>query len=194
LRYPAIVKHVDGFGSIGLTPASRVTDARALVEQANVMIADTGAALIEEFIEGDEYTVLVSEDPSAPDGAHVYEPAQCCFPAGESFKHFELKWCAYEGLEWRPCEDPAVRARLMDATRTVFSGLGGESYSRCDFRVERDGRVWFLEINTTCGVFYPPGAEGSADVILQRDPGGHRAFLDRILRAAIARASRAGGR
>jgi D-alanine-D-alanine ligase len=48
LRYPAIVKHVDGFGSIGLTPASRVTDARALVEQANVMIADTGAALIEE--------------------------------------------------------------------------------------------------------------------------------------------------
>ncbi len=190
LRYPAIVKHVDGFGSIGLTPASRVTDTRALVEQANAMIADTGEALIEEFIEGDEYTVLVSEDPGAFDGVRVYEPVQCGFPPGETFKHFELKWLGYEGLEWRPCEDPAARASVMDATRTVFLGLGGESYSRCDFRVDRDGRAWFLEINTSCGLFYPPGAEGSADVILQRDPGGHRAFLDRILRAAMVRAAR----
>jgi len=186
LRYPAIVKHIDGCASIGLTPASRVTDARALVEQANVMIAAAGGALIEEFIEGDEYTVLASEDPSAPEGLRVYEPVQCGFPPGETFKHFELKWLGYEGFEWRPCEDPAARASVMDATRTVFSGLGAESYSRCDFRVDHEGRAWFLEINTSCGVFYPAGAEGSADVILQRDPGGHRAFLDRILRAAIA--------
>jgi D-alanine-D-alanine ligase len=190
LRYPAIVKHIDGCGSIGLTAASRVTDPRALVEQAKVMIADAGGALIEEFIEGDEYTVLVSEDPGAPGGVCVYEPVQCVFPKGETFKHFDLKWVGYEGLVWRESQDERARARVMEATRTVFTGLGGVSYSRCDYRVDRDGHAWFLEINTNCGVFYPAGAEGSADVILKRDPGGHRAFLERILRAAIARARR----
>jgi D-alanine-D-alanine ligase len=190
LRYPAIVKHIDGCGSIGLTAASRVTDPRSLVEQAKVMIADAGGALIEEFIEGDEYTVLVSEDPDAPEGVRVYEPVQCAFPAGETFKHFDLKWVGYEGLVWRAGEDPRARERVIEATRTVFAGLGGVSYSRCDYRVDRDGHAWFLEINTNCGVFYPAGAEGSADVILHGDPGGHRAFLERILRAAIERARR----
>jgi D-alanine-D-alanine ligase len=190
LRFPAIVKHIDGCGSIGLTAASRVTDPCALVEQAKVMIAAAGGALIEEFIEGDEYTVLVSEDPSAAEGVRVYEPVQCSFPAGETFKHFDLKWVGFEGLVWNETQDERARERVMEATRTVFTGLGGVSYSRCDYRVDREGHAWFLEINTNCGLFYPAGAEGSADMILQRDPGGHRAFLERILRAAVERARR----
>ena len=64
------------------------------------------------------------------------------------------------------------------------------SYARCDFRVDARGEPWFLEINTTCGIFYPPGAEGSADMILRCDPLGHRGFLELILRGALARRQR----
>ncbi len=32
------------------------------------------------------------------------------------------------------------------------------------------GRIFFLEINPNCGIFYPEGAYGSADVILSLDP------------------------
>lgn len=37
-----------------------------LVEQAHLMIERFGGALIEEFIEGREFTVLVAENPDDP--------------------------------------------------------------------------------------------------------------------------------
>ena len=89
------------------------------------------------------------------------------------------------------CESlDALRAELARVTRVVFEGLGGVSYARCDFRVDAEGRAWFLEVNTTCGVFYPPGAEGCADhILLQGREGreGHAEFVTRILDAALAR-------
>jgi D-alanine-D-alanine ligase len=32
------------------------------------------------------------------------------------------------------------------------------------------GKVYFLEHNPNCGIFYPPDAMGSADYILSLDP------------------------
>jgi D-alanine-D-alanine ligase len=190
LRFPLIVKHFDGCASMGMTRASRVVTREDLAREARAMIAEAGAALIEEFIEGDEYTVLVAEDPDAPESPICFTPIRCAFPPGETFKHFELKWCGYEGLTWRPCADPALADRLAEATRRMFAGIGGESYSRCDFRVDAEGTPWLLEINTSCGVFYPPGAEGCADMILKLDPIGHQGFLDHLLRCALVRARR----
>ena len=187
LAYPAIVKHIDGWGSVGMTAASRVTDADALMARGRDMLALAGGALVEEFIEGDEYSVLVVEGREAP---WVPAPVACRFPPGETFKHFDLKWRTFEGLAWGPCHDPALRAELARVTRVVFEGLGGVSYARCDFRVDAEGRAWFLEVNTTCGVFYPPGAEGCADhILLQGREGreGHAEFVTRILDAALAR-------
>ena len=184
LSYPAIVKHADGWGSVGMTAASRVTDADALVARGREMFALAGGALIEEFIEGDEYSVLVVE---GRDAVWVPGPVACRFPPGETFKHFDLKWRAFEGLAWMACDDPALRAELARATRVVFEGLGCTSYARCDFRVDAAGRAWFLEVNTTCGVFYPAGAEGCADHILLGEADGHAHFVTRILDAALAR-------
>jgi D-alanine-D-alanine ligase len=189
LATPAIVKHIDGWGSVGMTAASRVTDADALVARGREMLALAGGALIEEFIEGDEYSVLVVEGRGAL-GCWVPAPVACRFPPGETFKHFDLKWRSFEGLAWGPCDDPALRAELARVTRVVFEGIGCVSYARCDFRVDAEGRAWFLEVNTSCGIFYPPGAEGCADHILLREPGGHAELVARILDAALERRGR----
>lgn len=189
LRFPLIVKHFDGCASVGMTRASRVLTEEALSREAQAMIAEVGGALIEEFIEGDEYTVLVAEDPDAPERPRCFTPVRCGFPPGETFKHFELKWRTHEALTWKPCADPALAARLAEATRRMFVGIGGQSYSRCDFRVDVEGTPWLLEINTNCGVFYPPGLEGCADMILTFDPIGHQGFLDHLLRCALHRAA-----
>ena len=187
LRFPLIVKHFDGFGSVGMSRASRVTDAAGLHEQAQAMIALAGAALVEEYVAGEEYAVLVAEEPGAPGQARALAPVRCAFPPGESFRHFDLKWSGFEALGWLPCADAGLAGRLEELSRRIFVGIEGVSYARCDFRVDERGEPWFLEINTTCGIFYPPSAEGSADMILRHDPIGHRGFLEHVLRCALAR-------
>jgi hypothetical protein len=69
--------------------------ARGLVRQARKIMRRHGAALIEEFIEGTEVTVLVAENPDDPARPKTYTPIQYRFPEGESFKHASLKWVDY---------------------------------------------------------------------------------------------------
>lgn len=190
LRFPLIVKHPSSYSSIGMTPASRVETRRELEEQAERTIESFGGALIEEFIEGRELSVLVAEDPDRPDHPTAYTPIEILFPPGESFKHFDLKWVDYHGLECVPCHDDLLAERAKDACRKLFVGLGGTSYGRCDLRVDRHGEVYMLEINPNCGVFYAASDPGTADLILQHDPAGHRGFVEQILRAALARRKR----
>lgn len=190
LRYPMIVKHPSSYSSIGLTPASRVMDADALHEQATIMIDKFGSALIEEFIEGREYSVLVAENPDDPANPIPYVPVEFCFPPGESFKHFDMKWLDYDGIVCVPCDDPELAARMIEATQKLFLGLDGVSYGRTDIRVNAEGEVYILEINPNCGVFYPPEAQGSADLILDYDEKGHVHFVNTIIRAALKRAQK----
>jgi len=63
LRFPLIVKHHSSYASIDLSRASRVVTAAGLRRQARKIIRRHRAALIEEFIEGSECTVLVAEVP-----------------------------------------------------------------------------------------------------------------------------------
>jgi D-alanine-D-alanine ligase-like ATP-grasp enzyme len=190
LRFPLIVKHPASYSSIGLTPKSRVTDASSLAEQAREMTRGYGAALIEEFIEGEEATVLVAENAADPASPITYQPVLYQFPAGETFKHFNLKWFDYHGLRASPVRDPDLEARLRDASARMFAGLDGTGFGRCDVRIDADGRIFMLEINPNCGVFYPATDPGSADLCLLHDPAGHLGFTRHLLDAAMRRPTR----
>lgn len=187
LRFPLIVKHPSSYGSIGLTPDSRVTSAPALRERARETMEAFGAALVEEFIEGREFTVLVSEDAQSGSEPATYTPVEFLFPEGETFKHFDLKWRGYHGMRARPVEDPGLAERLRGASRDLFAGLGGTGYGRCDLRVDAGGRAHMLEINPNCGVYYPASDPGSADLCLAHDPAGHEGFTRRVVEAALRR-------
>jgi D-alanine-D-alanine ligase len=190
LRFPLIVKHPNGYSSIGLTASSRVETPEVLREQARITMTAYGGALIEEFIEGREFTALVAENPDDPDRPIVYRPVEFRFPPGESFKHFHLKWVDYASMSCHPCDDPDLIDRLAAMSRRMFVGLNGASYGRCDIRMDRSGELYMLEINPNCGVFYAPQDAGSADFILLNDPAGHAGFVDTIVRAALARHQR----
>lgn len=184
---PLIVKHPSSYSSIGLTRQSRVTDARELRAQAQVMIDNFGAALIEEFIEGREFTVLVAENPDDARNPITYTPIEFRFPPGESFKHFQLKWVDFHDMTELPVRDPALSARLRKISARLFVGLNGTGYGRADIRMNGDGDLFILEMNPNCGVFYHLDDPGSADLILMNDPAGHKGFVDTILRAAFLR-------
>ncbi len=149
-----------------------------------------GAALIEEYVDGIECTVLVAENPEDPESPITYTPAQYRFPDGEHFKHSDLKWVDYEGLSSFPVPDPVLAARLRDECARFFVKLKAASFGRCDLRVDKTGTPYMLEINANCGIYYPPADYGSADICLSLDPAGHEGFTRQLVAAAFARHAR----
>lgn len=187
LRFPMFVKHPSSYSSVDLTRRSRVTTPAGLRAQVRKMVRKYGAALIEEFVEGTECTVLVAEEPGAPRKPKTYVPLEYRFPEGESFKHSKMKWVEYAKMGTRKVEDPKLAARLRDVSARFFVALKGASFGRCDIRVDREGTPYMLEINANCGVYYPPADAGSADLILASDPEGHVGFTRRLVDAALRR-------
>ena len=187
LRFPLIVKHPNSYCSIGMTKGSRVETREQLLDMAQRMLAQFGEALIEEFIEGPEFTVLVAEPGAEEPLPRAYVPMEIRFPEGETFKHFDLKWSDYEQMNTRRVSDPALEARLRELGQRVFAAMKGVGYARMDVRMGPDGRLFLLDVNPMCGVFYPPGEYGSADLILSQDPAGQRGFLEHIIACALRR-------
>ena len=187
LRFPLFVKHYSSYSSVDLSRRSRVCSPAGLRQQARKIMRRHGAALIEEFIEGTECTVLVAENPDDPARPKTYTPIQYRFPAGETFKHSDLKWVDYKKMSAFPVSDPMLDARLRDVSARFFVALKGASFGRCDLRVDRDGVPFMLEINPNCGVYYVPEDAGSADLCLAHDPEGHIGFTRRLVEAALHR-------
>jgi D-alanine-D-alanine ligase len=190
LRFPLFVKHPNSYASNGLTRASRVETAATLRAQAGEMMRCYGAALVEEYVEGTECTVLVGENADDPACPFTYQPIRYTFPPGETFKHYDLKWVNYDGLGAYPVDDAVLDRRLREAAATFFVGMRGAGFGRCDMRVDADGRPFMLEINPNCGIYYPPTDPGSADICLAHDPIGHEGFTRRLVAAAFARRAR----
>jgi D-alanine-D-alanine ligase len=187
LNFPLFVKHHSSYASVALSRASRVQSPAGLRRQARKIMSRFGAALIEEYIEGIECTVLVAENPEDPLRPITYVPMQYRFPPGESFKHAGIKWVDYDELACFPVDDAMLGARLREEAARFFVALKGASFGRCDMRVDREGTPFMLEINPNCGVYYPPSDPGSADLCLLKDPAGHEGFTRLLVRAAFER-------
>jgi D-alanine-D-alanine ligase len=190
LRFPLFVKHYNSYASVDLSRNSRVRTPGGLRLQARKIMSRHGAALIEEYIEGLECSVLVAENPGDPASPTTYTPIQYRFPEGESFKHEKLKWEDYDGFDCIPVADPALSSRLRSDAARFFVALGGTSFGRCDVRVDKGGTPYMLEINPNCGVYFPPSDPGTADIILAHDPAGHEGFTRQLVAAALARHAR----
>ena len=187
LRFPLIVKHYSSYSSVDLSRRSRVCSPAGLHRQTRKIVRRHGAALIEEFIEGTECTVLVAENPDDPGRPKTYTPIQYRFPEGETFKHSAMKWVNFAQMAALPVDDPGLDARLRDVSARFFLALKGASFGRCDLRVDRSGVLFMLEINPNCGVYYLPKDAGSADLCLAHDPEGHAGFTRQLIRAALHR-------
>ncbi len=187
LAFPLLVKHPHGYSSVGISRTSLVDGPEALRREVASRLESYNGALIETFLPGREFTVLVSEPRAGDKHPWTLQPMEVIFPPGEIFQHFELKWIAHDSLQRRPVSEVRLEHQLRDAAALIFEAMGGTGYARCDFRLDADGELCFLEINPNCGLFYPEGSFGSADDILSADPAGFRGFLGHILDCARRR-------
>ncbi|MCU0648807.1 MAG: hypothetical protein MUF00_12470 [Gemmatimonadaceae bacterium] len=183
LRFPLFVKPAKAGDSLGIDERSRVDDAVALEQQVAHVLVEYPDVLVEEYVDGREFTVLVV----GGDTARALTPVEYRFPPGTAYKTYALKTSALHPEANAPVTDLTLDAALRDAAVRVFRGFGGEGYARLDFRMAGDGTLHFLEINFTCSVFYPDGFEGSADHILRFDAMGRAGFAEAIIADGLVR-------
>ena len=185
LRFPVLVKPPHGYASVGITRDSRCENLEQLKAQTGREIEMFGRALLEEFIEGREFTCLIAENPDDPHSPITFKPVEFIFPDGESFKHYDMKWVEYEKMSVAPVKEPRIEKVLREQTARLFKAMDGNGYARCDYRMGADGTIHMLEINPNCGIFYAPDEPGSADFSLINDPVyNHNKFLKLIIRSA----------
>ncbi len=188
LRFPVLVKPPHGYASVGITRESRCETLEQLKAQTAKEIEQFGRALLEEFIEGREFTCLIAENPDDADNPITFKPVEFIFPQGESFKHYNMKWVEYEKMSVAPVNDARIEKVLREQTARLFRTMNGNGYARCDYRMAADGTIYMLEINPNCGIFYAPEEPGSADFSLINDPvWNHQKFLKLIIRSAQKR-------
>ena len=187
LQFPLFVKHHNSYASVDISRSSKVMSPAGLQRQAKKIMSKHGAALIEEYIDGIECTVLIAENPKKPNHPKTYTPVQYKFAEGESFKHSDLKFVDYKGLQTFPVPDKKLAKRLQEECAKFFVEMNAASFGRCDVRVDSEGTTYILELNMNCGIYFEPADYGSADFCLSLDPAGHAGFTRQLVAAAFGR-------
>lgn len=190
LTFPLFIKPNEGGDSFGIERDNLVADQAALERKGAALLEQFDEILVEEFVGGREFSVLVAADPANPAQPRAFQPVEFVFPDGEQFKTYALK-----NMEFHPelnlaVTDKILAERLKSAARQIFLGFGGIGYCRLDFRLDEKGAAHVLDANFTCSVFYPAGFHGTADYILERDGYGASNFLKLIVHEGILRYKR----
>ncbi len=186
LSFPLFVKPAKAGDSLGVDEHSLVHTRIELQQKCISILEEYGPLLVEEYIAGREFTVLVAANPDGH-SCTVFRPVEYLFPEGREFKTYALKTSELHPDCNVPCSDLVLDKKLRAAAEKIFNGFNGVGYARLDFRVNDKGEIYFLEINFTCSVFYSDGFEGSADFVLKFDGIGQDGFLRHIIREGIAR-------
>lgn len=157
LAYPLIVKPANSDSSIGITNQSVVTDARQLSERLEMIVQELGRpALVEEFIEGDEYDVSIMGNHrdncrvlplsrslfgGLPEGLwHIY-PYEGKFGDTDTYKqNIEVQ---------RPPKNISKKlvSLITEMSLDTYSILGCGDYGRIEVRVDKQGNPFVLELN-----------------------------------------------
>ncbi len=187
LAFPMFVKPAKAGDSLGIDDHSLVQDEITLLKQVKLLLEEFGQVMVEEYIPGREFTVMVVADPKDDKKCLALKPLEYIFPENFAYKTYALKTSELHPESNRPCQDDTLERKLKKAATNFFKEFGGKGYARLDFRLNPKGRLYFLEANFTCSVFYEDGYEGSADHILSNDPLGRSGFLKTIIEEGISR-------
>ena len=189
LQFPLFVKPAKAGDSLGIDEHSLVFDKKNLVEKVESIFDEYDEILVEEYIDGREFTVLVAANAEGKTST-AFRPIEFIFPVGNKFKTYALKTSELHPDANIPVNDVRLDKELRESAQRIFKSFNGVGYARMDFRMNDRGDLFFLEINFTCSVFYKDGYEGSADYILKHDGVGQSGFLHHIIAEGIARHNR----
>ncbi len=137
---PCVVKPVDSGSSIGVAIA-RTEDEMIAALESNLQL---GRAILEQYVQGREIDVGVLMGRALPSIEIIPK---------HGFYDYRNKYQAGATVEICPSPiAPEIEAELGATALKVHNLLGLKTYSRSDFIVDGQGRIFFLEINTLPGM------------------------------------------
>jgi len=184
LTYPLIVKLRCEGSSKGLSDKSLVDTPEQLRQQVR-WLADTyhhATIFIEEFIEGNEFTVAVigNDPPEAYPACQITLDGQK--ELGRKFFTFAYLRSGADYLCPASIPDPLAR-QLQELALRTYRAVECRDFGRVDFRVDRRGRPSVLEINPLPSL----STEDVFNYIAKVRGLSHHQIINRILDVALAR-------
>jgi D-alanine-D-alanine ligase len=140
LGLPVVIKPAWEGSSVGV---SRVFDDAGLDAAAELAARYRGDLLIEQLIQGDEFTVSILADEVLPSIKIV--------PRGDYYD-YNAKYIAEDTQYICPGLDGAAETELRALARQAFDALACSGWGRVDVMRDRTGRNWLLEVNTAPGM------------------------------------------
>lgn len=146
----AVVKPSAGGSSLGVATALTVREALTRVQSIFDQRHGT-QALIEPYCQGQEFTVVVLQNPQGEPVALI--PTEIELIGGDlfSFRHKYLPTCHVE-YHCPPRFSDEVIARIQKAAENLFSFFGMRDFSRLDGWLLDDGQVIFSDFNPISGM------------------------------------------
>ena len=141
LGLPLMVKPANEGSSVGMSKVRRAED----LEEAFMLAANYDPLVMaEQFVEGAEFTAAILGRDTLP---------LIRLETPRDFYDYDAKYVANDTRYIVPCGLPpeaetAIRAEALRA----FDALGCRAWARADVMVDRAGKPYFLEINTSPGM------------------------------------------
>jgi D-alanine-D-alanine ligase-like ATP-grasp enzyme len=165
LRFPLIVKLLHEGSSMGLTLDSVVDDLATLNRQVIRLVSTyRQPALVEEFIDGREFTVavlgnetvtilpIVEIEFSHPRGINLFQPDD---PLLAMLTLEERERLAIARLHEARCPaalDLKLDQRIRETAERAYRALDCRDWCRMEMRLGRDGKLYLLELNPIAGI------------------------------------------
>ncbi|MFH1522854.1 MAG: ATP-grasp domain-containing protein [Patescibacteria group bacterium] len=192
IKYPLIVKPANTDNSIGITNNSVVINKKELKREMEKIIKGLNSpALIEEYIEGDEYdvSILGSEENdllvlplkrsifnNMPKGYwHIYP--------------YDSKWGKKSAYSKIIVEEPAksgnkkLESLITEIALDTYNILDCHDYGRVEIRVDKNNNPYILELNPNPSININDGVPSAAKVLGLN----YGDFLEKIISLAIKR-------
>jgi D-alanine-D-alanine ligase len=142
IGFPLIVKPNGQGSTVGLTLVESRKQLDAALKLAAAYDEDV---MIERYIPGRELTVGILDDRALAVGEII--------PKTGPIFDYAAKYQAGGAEEIFPADiTPEQTARAQDLALRVHRALKLDVYSRVDFRMDADGAIWCLEVNTLPGL------------------------------------------
>jgi len=182
---PAFIKPAFEGSSKGIRLACRVEDREQMARVTTVLLEQyRQPVMVEEFISGDEVTVgVVGNSPSRIVGIMRILPRK----RSDNFVYsLEVKrdWQNQVNYECPAQLEAKVLQKIADFSLSAFHTLGCRDFARLDFRLDRKGMPYFLEINPLPGL-NPKSSD--LPIMAYKMGWNYQGLISSVLNAALQR-------
>lgn len=180
LKFPLFVKTEQSYASVCIDEKSKVNSFEELHEKVYHILNNYGGVLIEEFIDGREFSVLVYGNEKE---CIILDPVEYVFGSTKlNFLTENLKNNEECNYWYEKVKDETIIDKCKGIAKSLFKILNTTGYFRIDIRMKND-EYYMLEYNDYPSLFLQCGS--TMDTILKCNNVTEDNFLNEMTRFAI---------